>query len=117
MRRVPSSISAVLLTACALVGTGRQGVAAEAVAIDGSSTVYPISEAVGEEFQKENPKTRVTIGIAGTGGGFQRFCAGEIDIADASRAIKPTEADACKAKSRLSISPLGGSQSGAAQGL
>ena len=69
-----------------------------AVALDGSSTVYPISEAVGEEFQGANPKARITIGIAGTGGGFQRFCAGEIDIADASRPIKPTEAEACKAK-------------------
>ena len=69
-----------------------------AVSLDGSSTVYPISEAVGEEFQGENPKARVTIGIAGTGGGFQRFCSGEIDIADASRPIKPSEIDACKAK-------------------
>ena len=66
------------------------------VAIDGSSTVYPISEAVGEEFQKANPKTKVTIGISGTGGGFKRFCAGETDISDASRPIKPTEVEACK---------------------
>jgi phosphate transport system substrate-binding protein len=68
------------------------------VALDGSSTVYPISEAVGEEFQRANPKARVTIGIAGTGGGFQRFCNGEIDVANASRPIKPSEVDACKAK-------------------
>jgi len=68
------------------------------IALDGSSTVYPISEAVGEEFQRANPKSRVTIGIAGTGGGFQRFCSGEIDVANASRPIKATEADACKAK-------------------
>ena len=68
------------------------------VSLDGSSTVYPISEAVGEEFQKVNPKARVTIGISGTGGGFQRFCSGEIDVADASRPIKPSEAEACKAK-------------------
>lgn len=66
--------------------------------LDGSSTVYPISEAVGEEFQKANPGARVTIGISGTGGGFKRFCAGEIDIADASRPIKDTEIAACKEK-------------------
>jgi phosphate transport system substrate-binding protein len=68
------------------------------VAADGSSTVYPITEAVGEEFQKANPRTRVTIGISGTGGGFKRFCAGETDISNASRPIKPTEVEACKAK-------------------
>ena len=65
------------------------------VKIDGSSTVYPITEAVGEEFQMANPKTRVTIGVSGTGGGFARFCAGEIDVADASRPIKPSEAKLC----------------------
>jgi phosphate transport system substrate-binding protein len=68
------------------------------VAADGSSTVYPITEAVGEEFQKANPNVRVTIGISGTGGGFKRFCAGETDISNASRPIKPTEVEACKAK-------------------
>jgi len=68
------------------------------IAIDGSSTVYPISEAVGEEFQKSNPGVRVTIGIAGSGGGFKRFCAGELDISDASRPIKEPEVQACKAK-------------------
>jgi phosphate transport system substrate-binding protein len=69
-----------------------------AVSLDGSSTVYPISEAVGEEFQGANPKARVTIGVSGTGGGFQRFCNDELDIADASRPIKKSEADACAKK-------------------
>jgi phosphate transport system substrate-binding protein len=68
------------------------------LSIDGSSTVYPITEAVAEEFQKANPGARVTVGISGTGGGFKKFCAGETDISDASRPIKPTEVDACKAK-------------------
>lgn len=68
------------------------------VAVDGSSTVYPITEAVGEEFQKANPRTKVTIGIAGTGGGFKRFCNGETDISNASRPIKRSEIDACAAK-------------------
>jgi phosphate transport system substrate-binding protein len=64
------------------------------ISIDGSSTVYPITEAVAEEFQKVNP-TKVTIGISGTGGGFKKFCAGEIAIAGASRPIKSSEAEAC----------------------
>jgi phosphate transport system substrate-binding protein len=90
---------AVLLMACALVGTGPSRAAAEGtVAIDGSSTVYPISEAVSEEFRRTNPEVRVTVGISGTGGGFKKFCAGETDIADASRPIKPTEVEACAAK-------------------
>jgi phosphate transport system substrate-binding protein len=66
------------------------------IAIDGSSTVFPITEAVAEEFQKQN-QTKVTIGVSGTGGGFKKFCAGEIAIAGASRPIKPTEEAACKA--------------------
>jgi len=83
---------------CTLLATAVAGAAVEGkVAADGSSTVYPITEAVGEEFQKANPKTKVTIGISGTGGGFKRFCAGETDISNASRPIKPTEVEACKA--------------------
>ena len=58
------------------------------IEIDGSSTVYPISEAVAEEFQIANPGTRVAVGVSGTGGGFKRFCAGETDISNASRPIK-----------------------------
>lgn len=66
------------------------------VAIDGSSTVYPITEAIAEEFQKVNPDIKVTVGISGTGGGFKRFVRGEIDINNASRPISSTEAEACK---------------------
>ncbi|HYB95711.1 MAG TPA: PstS family phosphate ABC transporter substrate-binding protein [Vicinamibacterales bacterium] len=67
------------------------------VTLDGSSTVFPISEAVAEEFQKtEGGAVRVTVGISGTGGGFQKFCRGEIDIANASRHISATEIEACK---------------------
>jgi phosphate transport system substrate-binding protein len=85
--------------ACTIIGTGPGGAAAAGtVAIDGSSTVYPISEAVSEEFRRTNPDVRVTVGISGTGGGFKKFCAGEIDISDASRPIKPTEVEACAAK-------------------
>ena len=71
--------------------------AAPIIKVDGSSTVYPITEAVAEEFQKvEKGKTNVTVGISGTGGGFKKFCSGETDISDASRPIKPSEVDLCK---------------------
>lgn len=70
--------------------------AAGAIVIDGSSTVSPISEAVAEEFQKSKQnQVRVTVGVSGTGGGFKKFCAGEITIAGASRPIKPTEVESC----------------------
>jgi phosphate transport system substrate-binding protein len=61
------------------------------VRVDGSSTVFPISEAVAEEFGSAQPKVRVTIGVSGTGGGFKKFLAGETDINDASRPIKDKE--------------------------
>ena len=65
------------------------------IQVDGSSTVYPITEAVAEEFGKVHKNVKVTVGISGTGGGFKRFCAGETDISDASRPIKQSEIDAC----------------------
>lgn len=67
------------------------------VTVDGSSTVFPISEAVAEEFQKENPDVRVTVGVSGTGGGFKKFCNGETDISNASRPIKASEMELCAA--------------------
>jgi phosphate transport system substrate-binding protein len=66
------------------------------VKIDGSSTVFPITEAVAEEFQKAT-KTKVTVGVSGTGGGFKKFCRGETDISGASRPILQKEIDECKA--------------------
>ena len=69
-----------------------------AISIDGSSTVFPITEAVAEEFRKVQPDVRVTVGIAGTGGGFQKFCNGETAISDASRPISASEVAACTAK-------------------
>lgn len=65
------------------------------VLIDGSSTVFPISEAMAEEFMKVNPGVKVTVGVSGTGGGFKKFCAGETDISNASRPIKPSEVELC----------------------
>lgn len=61
------------------------------IKVDGSSTVFPITEAVAEEFRSEAPNTRVTVGLSGTGGGFQKFLRGETDINDASREISPDE--------------------------
>ncbi len=67
------------------------------VKIDGSSTVFPITEAVAEEFQNEQRgKVRVTVGISGTGGGFKKFCRGEIDVQNASRPIQKSEMEACR---------------------
>jgi phosphate transport system substrate-binding protein len=71
--------------------------AAAIIEIDGSSTVFPITEAVAEEFQKaKKGAVRVTVGISGTGGGFKKFCRGETDISDASRPITSKEIAACK---------------------
>jgi phosphate transport system substrate-binding protein len=67
-----------------------------AIKIDGSSTVYPITEAIAEEFSEAAPKVRVTVGVSGTGGGFKRFAAGETDISNASRPIKKEEAEHAK---------------------
>ncbi|MDP6101559.1 MAG: PstS family phosphate ABC transporter substrate-binding protein, partial [Dehalococcoidia bacterium] len=66
------------------------------IRVDGSSTVYPITEAVAEEFMKLHHRVRPTVGISGTGGGFKKLCAGETDINDASRPIKPSEAALCQ---------------------
>jgi phosphate transport system substrate-binding protein len=68
------------------------------IKIDGSSTVAPLSTAAAELFQQENSGVRVTVGTSGTGGGFEKFCAGETDISDASRAIEEDEAAACEEK-------------------
>lgn len=65
------------------------------IKIDGSSTVYPITEAVAEDYQIEK-KVKVTVGISGTGGGFKKFCRGETDVQNASRPILKKEMDACK---------------------
>lgn len=84
---------AVLLT-ISLFGYSKLALAADPVRVDGSSTVFPITEAVAEEFGKQGAK--VIVGIAGTGGGFKRFCRGETDVSNASRPIKQKEIDACR---------------------
>ncbi len=67
------------------------------ITIDGSSTVFPITQAVAEEFQRKN-KVKITIGVSGTGGGFKKFCRGETAISGASRPIKATERKLCADK-------------------
>lgn len=74
-----------------------QSQSVKTVQIDGSSTVFPVTEAVAEEFQKAQRGVRVTVGVSGTGGGFKKFCRGETDISGASRPILQKEMDECKA--------------------
>ena len=100
-RLVGVSLLAVLALACGGGNSGTQqasgGGEGAIITVDGSSTVYPISEAIAEEYKKANPNMRnATIGISGTGGGFQKFCRGETDISDASRPIRAAEIEACK---------------------
>lgn len=87
-------LAAGLLT----VGTScKKNESGAVITIDGSSTVFPITEAVAEEFQKAHD-ARVAIGVSGTGGGFKKFCSGETAITGASRPIKPSEVSLCKAE-------------------
>ena len=90
-----------LVSALAVAGValfGAQAVQAQVIKIDGSSTVYPITEAVAEEFQKAKKNViKVTVGISGTGGGFKKFCRDETDISNASRPITEKEMADCKA--------------------
>lgn len=72
-------------------GNNKKDDGSTSISIDGSSTVYPVTEAMAEEFRNEDPKTDITIGVSGTGGGFKKFGRGESDIANASRPIKDDE--------------------------
>jgi phosphate transport system substrate-binding protein len=79
-------------------GTSSKKELAGEVKADGSSTVGPLTRSAAEGYADEQPKVNVTVGISGTGGGFKKFCAGEIDISDASRPISDTEKKDCQAK-------------------
>src|SRR5687768_9706716 len=74
-----------------LLAAAWAGAQSKVIKVDGSSTVFPISEAVAEEFQQQSGGTRVTVGVSGTGGGFKKFLRNEIDVADASRPIMEKE--------------------------
>ena len=79
------------------VGAPQSALAQAAIKIDGSSTVFPVSEAFAEEFQiSKRGKVRVTVGMSGTGGGFKKFCRGETDMSNASRPIPTEEMEACR---------------------
>ncbi len=107
-KSVISILAASLLLGSLLAGCGGGGEAAKTeggapatklsgkIAIDGSSTVGPISEAIAEEFNKDQPDVNVTVATSGTGGGFKKFVAGEIDISGASRPIEEKEIEAAK---------------------
>lgn len=97
---VATVASVALLMACGGGEGGSAGGGATlggSVEIDGSSTVFPIAEAVAEEFQIANGAVRVTVGVSGSGGGFKRFCNDETDISNASRRIQASEAATCAA--------------------
>lgn len=97
MIAVVAGALAVGVTACGSSSSSGTGTTSGSVAVDGSSTVFPFAQASAEGFQGENPDAKVTVGESGTGGGFEKFCAGEIDIADASRPIDPAdEVPVCK---------------------
>src|SRR3990170_2092848 len=88
-----ASVGILALAAATGCGGGGGG---GAISADGSSTVGPFTTKAAEDFRAENPDVQITVGISGTGGGFERFCAGETDVSDASRAIDEEEAASCE---------------------
>lgn len=100
MKSIQTILGVILLFTISSCGGSKQSndpnELAGSVQIDGSSTVYPITEAIAEEFRTVAPKVHVTVGVSGTGGGFKKFSRGETDINDASRPIKDKEINACK---------------------
>ncbi|HUP50977.1 MAG TPA: PstS family phosphate ABC transporter substrate-binding protein [Longimicrobiales bacterium] len=93
-----AAVATLVLAACGgSGGDAGTGALRGSVVIDGSSTVFPVAEAVAEEFQIANQGVRITVGVSGTGGGFQRFCGGETDVSNASRPIDDEERAACAA--------------------
>ncbi|HVL89881.1 MAG TPA: PstS family phosphate ABC transporter substrate-binding protein [Actinomycetota bacterium] len=102
MSAVPRSVrAAALAVTLAMVGVACGGGSGGGdltgtVSVDGSSTVFPISQAVAEEFNVEQPDVKTSVGVSGTGGGFKKFCSGETDMSNASRHIKDSEIAECK---------------------
>jgi phosphate transport system substrate-binding protein len=97
LRLLDNKLPGTLVVLGVLIGVASAAYADAIVKIDGSSTVYPITEAVAEDFQiAKKGAVKVTVGISGTGGGFKKFCRGEIDIVNASRPILKKEMDDCK---------------------
>ncbi|MEZ0392940.1 MAG: substrate-binding domain-containing protein, partial [Pseudobdellovibrionaceae bacterium] len=101
IRSLSQFVDLNLLTTSAIAGilllVTVSAFAQSTVKIDGSSTVFPVTEAIAEEFQSaQKGKVRVTVGISGTGGGFKKFCRGETDVQNASRPIQASEMEDCK---------------------
>ncbi len=98
MKTLTLLVAVVVAAVAATAGTAAKPVQLKGtITADGSSTVGPWTTAAAELFRKVQPKVRITVGISGTGGGFERFCNGETDLSDASRAIKSSEYDKCRA--------------------
>jgi phosphate transport system substrate-binding protein len=91
------AVLALALAAAATASTSRTSISGS-ISADGSSTVGPYVTAAAERFERRNPGAKITVGISGTGGGFERFCKGEIDLSNASRPIKQAEAAKCREK-------------------
>ena len=87
--------AALVLASCGGGGSSTSSDLTGNILIDGSSTVAPLMTLLAEDFQADNSGVRVTVGTSGTGGGFEKFCAGETDLSNASRAIKDEEAALC----------------------
>jgi len=86
----------VSLTACGGSSSSGGGDLTGSIRVDGSSTVFPLAQAAAESFNQDQAGVKISVGESGTGGGFQKFCAGETDISDASREISPEEVAACE---------------------
>ncbi len=89
------TLGTALTAGVAVLAVAACGTPTQVIAIDGSSTVFPLSAIAAEDFQLATPAVQVKVGASGTGGGFAKFCRGESDANDASREIKPEEAEAC----------------------
>ena len=96
-RLLTGLLAGILILSLAACAPKKEASLAGTVKVDGSSTVYPITQAVAEEFNKQNPDVSITVGISGTGGGFKKFIVGETDINDASRKVEQSEIDKAKA--------------------
>src|SRR5690606_19604485 len=91
LKRISGAFLVAAITLSCGSGSGGSDLTGD-VRIDGSSTVYPITEAVAEEFRLDHPCVKITVGVSGTGGGFNKFTRGEVDVNNASRPIKENEA-------------------------
>jgi phosphate transport system substrate-binding protein len=97
--RLAAAVTAFSMIAAGCAESGGGGVDSRlsgTIRIDGSSTVGPLSEAAAEAFREDHPRVQITVGTSGTGGGFKKFCTGETDVSDASRAIAPSEQQLCQ---------------------